>query len=124
MMASGMDQDPKESNREEALFQAALKLTGPERAAFLCGACLGDPALRQRLEELLVAEAEKQGAATVKEDDRGARVEEDTTEITRNPPNATLLGEAPGRLIGRYKLLEKLAEGRLTACRTVVELLV
>jgi hypothetical protein len=35
------------------LFQAAAQLTGTERASFLNGACLGDPALRQRLEALL-----------------------------------------------------------------------
>lgn len=46
---------PSPQNREEALFQAAVQLTGAERAAFLNGACLGDHALRQRLEALLAA---------------------------------------------------------------------
>ena len=56
----GLMSDPKPDmlspqNREEALFQAAVRLTGAERAAFLNGACLGDTALRQRLEALLAA---------------------------------------------------------------------
>ncbi len=44
-----------EPTREEALFQAASQLAGPERAAFLNGACHDDSALRQRLEALLLA---------------------------------------------------------------------
>src|SRR6266536_2401860 len=46
---------PSPQNREEALFQAAVQLTGAERAPFLSGACLGDNALRKRLEALLAA---------------------------------------------------------------------
>jgi eukaryotic-like serine/threonine-protein kinase len=42
-------------NHEEALFQAAVQLTGAERAVFLHGACLGNDALRRRLEALLAA---------------------------------------------------------------------
>jgi hypothetical protein len=39
---------------EESLFAAALdKATAAERRAFLDGACGGDAALRQRLEQLL-----------------------------------------------------------------------
>ena len=41
--------------RDEALFQAAAQLTGPQRVAFLDSACHGDPALRQRLDALLAA---------------------------------------------------------------------
>ena len=35
--------------REEALFQAAVQLTG-ERTSFLNGACLGDDAMREAKE--------------------------------------------------------------------------
>lgn len=45
---------PKLSS-EETLFQAALLLPAPARAAFLGGACTGDSALRARLEALLAA---------------------------------------------------------------------
>ena len=41
--------------REEALFVAALARPRAERAAFLDGACHGDPDLRARLETLLAA---------------------------------------------------------------------
>lgn len=41
--------------REEALFAAALEQAPAERAAFLNGACLGDVALRQRVDALLAA---------------------------------------------------------------------
>jgi len=36
-------------NREEALFQAAVALTGAERGAFLKGACLGDDPAKPRM---------------------------------------------------------------------------
>jgi hypothetical protein len=39
--------------REEALFQAVVALSGPERAAFLDRECADDPPLRARLEALL-----------------------------------------------------------------------
>jgi hypothetical protein len=44
---------PSPQYREEVLFAAALDKPPAERAAFLDGACYGDPALRQRLETLL-----------------------------------------------------------------------
>ncbi len=46
-------------DREEVLFREALKrAVGPEREAFLDGACVGDQALRARLEALLQAHEE------------------------------------------------------------------
>jgi serine/threonine protein kinase len=111
MVASGMEQDPNESNLENALFQAALKLTGLERSAFLSGACLGDSALRQRLETLLAAEADQQGAATVKADSQDKPWAAREIESSPAPPPAVPLSEAPGTLIGHYKLLQKIGEG-------------
>ena len=55
MDKSDLDMKPA-PQREEALFQAVAQLTGAERAAFLNGACHGDPALRQRMEALLAAD--------------------------------------------------------------------
>src|SRR5262249_56261663 len=47
---------------EESLFAAALeKPTLAQRQAFLDEACAGDPALRQRLERLLAADAHTRG---------------------------------------------------------------
>jgi serine/threonine protein kinase/WD40 repeat protein len=91
---------PSPQNREEALFQAAVQLTGAERAAFLKGACLGDEALRQRLEALLAAHDapdELSPAPAVK-----ATIKLDLSEAP---------DEAVGQTLGRYKLLERLGEG-------------
>ena len=90
--------DPK---REKELFEQALEMTSPpERAAFLKGACVGDPVLRQRLEALLrAAEAPAPILAPA------PREEPDTV------LGATALLEGPGSLIGRFKLLGKLGEG-------------
>jgi hypothetical protein len=51
-MSKSQTDVPSPQDREEVSFQAAAQLTGTERASFLNGACLGDPALRQRLETL------------------------------------------------------------------------
>jgi hypothetical protein len=88
--------------REAALFALALEKPAAERAAFLDGACMGDAALRQRLELLLAAH------------------EQPATALANPPtvPLATLkveLAEPPdeavGQTIGRYKLLEEIGEG-------------
>ncbi len=89
-------------NREEALFQAAVLLTGAERVTFLNGACLGNPALRQRLEVLLAAhdgpdELSPNGTLPIK------------GTIKLDLPD--LPDEVVGTTIGRYKLLERLGEG-------------
>ena len=42
-------------SREESLFAAALEKPAAERPSFLDSPCHGDPALRQRLEDLLAA---------------------------------------------------------------------
>jgi eukaryotic-like serine/threonine-protein kinase len=95
------------TEREVAIFNAARRLTGPERAAYLDEACAGDAALRQRLDELL-------------------RVDEPEGDFLEKPaycdssasakPGAAILfsvslSEKPGDRIGPYKLLEKIGEG-------------
>src|SRR5215475_11765471 len=93
---------PSAQEREAALFRAAAELPpGPARQAFLDQAC-DNPALRHRLETLLVAHEQP-----------------DALLDTRNAPEeATLKLELPnvedetvGQTIGRYKLLEKVGEG-------------
>jgi WD40 repeat protein/serine/threonine protein kinase len=89
---------PSPQKREEALFQAAVQLAGAERVTFLNGACLGDPALRQRLEALLAAhEAPDELSPAVK--------------ATIKLELADAPDEAVGQTLGRYKLMERLGEG-------------
>jgi serine/threonine protein kinase len=88
-------------NREELLF-AAMERPPEKRADFLDGACLGDAALRQRVEELLAAHDATANllhtaagtAPTIKLD------------LEPEPPD-----EAVGQTLGRYKLLERVGEG-------------
>ena len=95
-----------DSQREAALFQAAAQLTGPARATFLDGACLGDPALRQRLEALLAAN-----------DSKDSFLEPEAVAPNREPVKTMKLeladepDEAVGQTLGRYKLLERVGEG-------------
>src|SRR5262245_33842588 len=93
---------PSSEQRVEALFQAAVQLVGTERAAFLNGACLGDPALRQRLDALLAAY-----------DETGVLLAP-----LAAPARATVKVELPdagdelvGTRISHYKILQRLGEG-------------
>src|SRR4051812_11077186 len=81
----------------EALFEQALKFKPEERGAFLAGACGTDEALKQRVEELLMAEAE---AGAFLPTDPGTR-----------KTMAISVTEQPGDRIGRYKIRENLGEG-------------
>jgi WD40 repeat protein/cell division protein FtsL len=88
--------------REAALFQAAVQLTGAARATFLDGACHGNPALRQRLEALLAADAQPEGALAEPAPAAKATMK---LELADTPD------EAVGQTLGRYKLLERVGEG-------------
>src|SRR5262245_30308284 len=94
---------PSPQEREEALFRAAAELTpGIARQAFLDQACADDPAQRQRLEALLAAHEQSDGAFA---DAPAAAVATMKLEFTDAPD------EAIGQKIGRYKILEKVGEG-------------
>ena len=89
---------------EETIFSTALHCAPAELAPYLDEACAGQPALRQRIEELLKAQPEIE-------------------EFMENPPAVGTPGdsqtirlalppeERPGTRIGRYKLLQKIGEG-------------
>jgi tetratricopeptide (TPR) repeat protein/tRNA A-37 threonylcarbamoyl transferase component Bud32 len=101
-MDESKPQMPATPNREEALFQAASQLTGAERAIFLNGACLGDDALRQRLEALLAAHDAPDEISPTNKPDAVATMK---VELADAPD------EAVGQTLGRYKLLERVGEG-------------
>lgn len=84
----------------EEILEIAVKLPSPqERAAYLRGACAGDDTVREQVESLLDAH---DGASGFMPTDPGER------EITL--PDRPL-SEGPGTVIGRYKLLQLIAEG-------------
>ena len=100
--ASTMD---SKQSQEQRLLEAALALEKPsEREAFL--ASIDDPALRQRLAELVAASIEADSFF------RQSPVENagaDSPGVA--PPVQADLQESPCAMIGRYKLLEKIGEG-------------
>src|SRR4030095_352586 len=87
------------------LLEAALALEKPsEREAFL--ASIDDPALRQRLAELVAASSEADSFF------RQSPVEKAGANSPGvAPPVQADLQESPCSMIGRYKLLEKIGEG-------------
>jgi serine/threonine protein kinase/tetratricopeptide (TPR) repeat protein len=93
---------------ERDLFMAALPIgNAAERAAYLDGACAGNPALRQRIEALLAAFA--QAGSFLQQPAGDARVTADLS-----PPGSSSdsgAAEGPGTVIGPYKLIEQIGEG-------------
>ena len=81
---------------KEILAEAAAKETAQARAAYLEGVCRGDVELRRQVEGLLGAH-----------DRAGGFLEES---VVQGPEEASI-GEGPGTVVGRYKLLEEIGEG-------------
>jgi WD40 repeat protein/serine/threonine protein kinase len=88
-------------SEKEIFFEALEKDTPQERAAFLDGACGANPVQRARVEALLADHF--QADAFMK---APAQAEDRPTIKTDLPPS-----EAPARMLGRYKLLERIGEG-------------
>ena len=91
---------PQNAPSEESIFALALEKPLPaERAAFLDGACVGDPTLRARIEGLLKSHEEAGSFLRHHHSLAG-----DTLEYRP-------ILEAPGQMIGPYKLLQQIGEG-------------
>ena len=98
-------------DREVAVFNAALELSGDERTAYLSECCRDDDVLHRRVVALLQAHERA-----------GDFLQEPAEESTRGPPfygkgpnaggnDREPPGEQCGDLVGRYKLLQKIGEG-------------
>ena len=88
------------SNREEEIFEAALKLPEGDRAAHVDSACGGDAALCARVMDLVKAHA----AA-------GSFMDSPAAAARKTIVLSLPLDEKPGDKIGRYKLLQQIGEG-------------
>jgi tetratricopeptide (TPR) repeat protein/serine/threonine protein kinase len=86
-------------DRLESLFVATLQKPPADRAAFLDQACADDPALRERVEALVRAEAAAGSFLESAAPGPAVTVEEQA------------VGERPGTTIGPYKLIEQIGEG-------------
>jgi len=100
-----MSQLPKSA---KDLFLAALDVEPAERAAFLDDACAGDAALQHQIEALLRVHDEPDSLLDSPRIDLGL-----SGDAGSNPgiPLDQPIAEAPGTMIGRYKLLEQIGEG-------------
>src|SRR5438128_1610073 len=87
---------------EEAIFQTAAAMPAPERAAYLLTACIGQPALRERVARLLASHDD--GGFTQLSADR-----HDSPELQADL--ARIKPEEGEDRIGHYKLLQQIAEG-------------
>jgi len=92
--------------RLEGLFDAALEIQNPaERAEFLAQECAGDEALRGRVGRLLAAHQQsEQFFDDCRPALKAARLDDPAAETPA-------LAEETGKLIGHYKLLQKIGEG-------------
>ena len=100
---------------EETIFAAALEKANPaDRAAYLEGACAGDPEIRRRVEALL--RAHDQSGDLLDPPVPGSRPNtHPATDTPAGPPaerpSARPIAEGPGTRVGPYRLLQVIGEG-------------
>src|SRR5437899_2842550 len=95
-------------DREVAIFSLARRLPAGARASYLEEACAGDAALRQRVEDLLLAGEEAEGF--LQDPASGAQRPADAVGSPNAPQNTAATGEKVGERIGAYKLLQQIGE--------------
>src|SRR5215472_12611425 len=92
---------PEEWQRVKKILDDAMEIAPVERAAFLDQACATDPTLRAEVESLLVSF-----------DNAGAFLERPAAATARLAEPETL---APGASLGRYRIVQLIAEGGMGA---------
>ncbi len=91
----------------QEIFGEAVKIESQTgRKQYLDGVCAGDPQFRARVEELLAAHGE---AGSFLESPAGQLPEDLSPTATFSTPKP--IAEAPGTIVGRYKLLQQIGEG-------------
>src|SRR5262245_49510013 len=91
---------------ERDIFIAALQQEGPaRRQAYLDAACAGQPELRRQVEHLLRL---YEGAGSFLEKPAAESVAAGAFQDAAEPTSPS---EAPGAVVGPYKLLEQIGEG-------------
>jgi WD40 repeat protein/serine/threonine protein kinase len=100
------------SDREAVIFSAARRLPAGERVHYLDAACAGDPALHERVEELLRANDAAgdflKELATAAPEDSQSKADSSLEATVHVSPGHW---EKAGDRIGRYKLLQQIGEG-------------
>ncbi len=91
---------PERYRRIEQVYEAALELSGPERAEFLNSACVGDEDLRREVTSLLDAHQEARGFLEVPPDDLAAAM------VSAEQGRSLL-----GRRVGHYQVRTILGSG-------------
>lgn len=108
-----------DQSRLRAVFNEALERSGAERAAYLDGACLGEPELRAEVEALLAGAEESDSflSTPTQEEPVGPTLETPRPESavddmpTMDVDSVESLREEAGSRIGPYKLLQAIGEG-------------
>src|SRR5262249_1905907 len=104
---NAMTLDPK---RAKSIFLAALEKAEEERRAFLDEACAGDADLRQRVERLLLAH-DRPDSLPETLAAQAPTLDSNPLESSELDPGSVSLVEAPGTVIGHYKLIQQIGEG-------------
>ncbi|MEL7168137.1 MAG: protein kinase, partial [Bacteroidota bacterium] len=103
---------PEQWARLDTLLDVAFDLDGEARAAYLDGACGGDPALRAEAEALLAADDAAETFLARRAIDE---VDDGLLDTTMGGDRADALAALVGRRVGPYRLVRELGRGGMGA---------